>query len=64
MKDHSERTWHPRINGRYFVRITNTQDGMFVSSLLPVANRQDDARRMTRRERFRWRLLRRPPKVI
>ena len=62
MKHESERTWHPKINGRYLVRITKTQDGMFVSSLLPVATRDDDARRMTRRERFRWRLLRRPSK--
>ena len=64
MKHESERTWHPKINGRYLVRITKTQDGMFVSALLPVATRDDDARRMTRRERFRWRLLRRPPRVI
>ena len=27
MKDHSERTWHPRINGRYFVRITKRRTG-------------------------------------
>ena len=64
MTDNSERTWHPKTKGQYLVRITKTRDGFFVSSLLPVATRSDDARPMTRRERVRWRLFRRPPKVV
>jgi len=64
MKDRSERTWHPRTKGEYLLRITRTKEGLFVSSLLPVATREDDARPMTRRERIMWRLLRRPPKAI
>jgi len=64
MADKSERTWHHKIKGQYLIRITKTRDGFFVSSLLPVATRSDDARPMTRRERIRWRLFRRPPKVV
>ena len=63
MKDKSERTWHPKANGRR-VRITKTEDGLFVSSLLPVTTRDDDARPLTRRERILWRVLRRPPKTV
>lgn len=41
-----------------------TEDGLFVSSLMPVATREDDARPMTRREWILWRLLRRPPNTV
>jgi hypothetical protein len=54
---------HPKIKGQYLIWITKTRDGFFVSSLVPVATRSDDARPMTRRERIMWRVFRCPPKV-
>ena len=55
---------HPKIKGQYLIWITKTRDGFFVSSLVPVATRSDDARPMTRGERIMWRVFRRPPKVV
>jgi hypothetical protein len=64
MKDHSERAWHPKVDDNHRVRITRNREGLFVSSLLPLASRHDDARPLSRGERVMWRFLRRPPKVV
>ena len=61
MSDDSERTWYPKVNGRY-LRVDQKRGGLFVSSL--VHGSRGDARPLTRGERLLWLLLRRPPKSV
>jgi predicted glycosyltransferase len=58
------RTWHPHIDG-HAALITQRPDGsLYVRSIFPVTDRTDVGRPLTRMERLRWHLLRRPPKRI
>ena len=63
MKDRSQRTWHRKVDGHY-VRIIENNDGLFVSALFPTTTGHEDARPFSRRERFLWRMFRRPPQHV
>ena len=63
MKEHSQRTWHRKVDDHY-VRIIETHEGLFVSAIFPTSTRHEDARPLTRRERFLWRVFRRPPQTV
>jgi hypothetical protein len=51
------------VDGRY-VRIIETEEGLFVSALFPTTSGHEDARPLSRRERLLWRMFRRPPQSV